>query len=71
MKIFVFELSKSFVIQIEIIQGIVYQGRIRNMVYSSNKLSFFFETVEAPAEKKTPGNHHLHKFAQFLQIGVQ
>ena len=32
--------------------------------------SLFFETAEALAEKKTPGNHHLHKFAQFLQIGV-
>ena len=69
MKVFVFELPKSFVIQIEIIQGIVYQRFVVWFILVMSSL-FFFETVEAPAEKKTPGNHHLHKFAQFLQIGV-
>ena len=48
----VFELPKSFVIQIEIIQGIVYQGRIRNMVYSSNKLSFFLKQWKHRQRKK-------------------
>ena len=67
-KFWVFELPKSFVIQIEIIQGMVYQRFVTWFILVMSSL--FFETAEAPAEKKTPGNHHLHKFAQFSQIGV-
>ena len=69
----VFELPKSFVIQIEIIQGIVYQGSIRNMVYSSNKLSFFLKQWKHRQRKK----HreiiictNLHNFYKLASISI-